>query len=81
MDADKQHFSYPNGFGGHADCVDALTSFFNAYFHPTCPVLPEHVITSTGAASCVDALLYNICDPGDGILIPAPYWSMLGHFY
>lgn len=28
-----------------------------------------------GAASCIDALLYNICEAGDGILLPGPYWN------
>jgi len=28
-----------------------------------------------GASGCIDSLLYNICDPGDGILLPGPYWN------
>jgi aspartate/methionine/tyrosine aminotransferase len=32
-------------------------------------------MTASGASGCIDALLYNICDPGDGILLPGPYWN------
>ncbi|RYP47127.1 hypothetical protein DL768_006770 [Monosporascus sp. mg162] len=35
----------------------------------------EHLATAPGAAFSLDALLYNICNPGDGLLVPTPCWN------
>ena len=71
-----QDLSYPRAFAGFPEVLEAFASFFNSYFHPHLPVEVAHLATAPGAASCLDTLFYNICDPGDGILVPAPYWSM-----
>ena len=73
---DAQDLSYPRAFAGFPEVLEAFASFFNTYFHPRLPVEVAHLATAPGAASCLDTLFYNICDPGDGILVPAPYWSM-----
>lgn len=70
-----QHFSYPRGFSGDPDLLGAYAYFFNKYFNPHVPVLPSHLSTAPGATACIDALLYNICEVGDGVLIPGPYWN------
>ncbi|OTB04088.1 hypothetical protein M426DRAFT_59221 [Hypoxylon sp. CI-4A] len=72
---EPRHFSYPRGFSGEPDLLDACAAFFNGYFNPLVPVLPSHISTAAGASSCIDALLFNICEAGDGILIPSPYWN------
>ncbi|KAI0139752.1 1-aminocyclopropane-1-carboxylate synthase [Pestalotiopsis sp. NC0098] len=69
------HFSYPRGFSGDPDLLEAYARFFNNYFSPHVPVLPSHLATAPGAAGCIDALLFNICEAGDGILMPSPYWN------
>lgn len=71
-----QDLSYPRAFAGFPEVLEAFAGFFNSYFHPHLPVEVAHLATAPGAASCLDTLFYNICDPGDGILVPAPYWSM-----
>lgn len=71
----EQHLSYPTGFAGDPALLDALAHFFNAYFSPHIPVESAHLTTAPGAASSLDGLLYNICEPGDGVLVPGPYWS------
>lgn len=35
---------------------------------------PEHVTVLTGAGSVIDLMLHCIADPGDAVLIPAPYY-------
>lgn len=35
---------------------------------------PEHVILASGAAAIIDHLFFALCDDGDGVLIPAPYY-------
>lgn len=67
--------SYAQGFGGDPALLQALAGFFNKYFNPNNPVLPKHIVVTPGATSCLDALLTSVCDDGDGVLVPAPFWS------
>lgn len=55
--------------------IEAIASFLNTNFQPSQPVENSQIATAPGAASCLDALLYTICDAGDGVLVPGPYWS------
>ncbi|KAH8703005.1 pyridoxal phosphate-dependent transferase [Phaeosphaeriaceae sp. PMI808] len=71
----SSHLSYPKGFSGDPSLLFVLAKFLNTYFHPAVPVMPQHIVTAPGAATCLDSLLYNICDPGDGVLVPGPYWN------
>lgn len=70
-----QDFSYPKAFAGFPNVLEAFVSFFNAYFKPYRPVEVSHLACAPGTASCLDTLFYNICDPGDAILLAGPYWS------
>ncbi|RWA06381.1 hypothetical protein EKO27_g8722 [Xylaria grammica] len=70
-----QHLSYPNGLTGDQDLLEALAGFFNHYFRPLVPIDKQHIVVAPGVAFSLDALLYNICEAGDGILIPAPCWN------
>ncbi|KAJ5427440.1 PLP-dependent transferase [Penicillium cf. griseofulvum] len=72
----SRHLSYPNGFSGDPEMIETLAEFLNTYFNPYERVQPAHIATAPGAASCLDALLYTLCDPGDGVLVPGPYWSV-----
>jgi len=71
----SQHLSYPDGFAGDTALLESLAAFFNQYFKPVVPVDVSHLATAPGAAASLDALLYNICEPGDGVLVPGPFWS------
>lgn len=72
---EPRHLSYPSGLAGDPDLIEALAEFYNRFFNPLIPVLSDHIVVGPGAAGCIDALLVNICDPGDAVLIPAPYWN------
>ena len=71
-----QHLSMPTDFWGNPRLLKLLANLFNRYFAPKIPVRQAHIAVSSGAANCLDTLLWNICDEGDGVLIPGPYWSM-----
>ncbi|KAK5636076.1 hypothetical protein RRF57_011788 [Xylaria bambusicola] len=71
----SRHLSYPDGLSGDQDLLEALAAFFNRYFQPFIIVEKEHITTAPGVAFSLDALLYNICEADDGILIPAPCWG------
>ncbi|KAA8895461.1 pyridoxal phosphate-dependent transferase [Sphaerosporella brunnea] len=66
--------SYPNGFAGCPKLLQSLSSFFNDHFNPHLPVEPGHIVVGPGAAAILDSLIFNICNPGDGVLVMAPYW-------
>lgn len=38
-------------------------------------VRPEEVIVTSGAKQAIFNALYVLCDPGDEVLIPSPYWT------
>ena len=67
------------GFGGDLDLLTLLADIFNTYFHPKVPVQSTHLAVAPDAAGCLDALLYNICDAGDDVLISSLYWSTSSH--
>jgi aspartate aminotransferase len=35
---------------------------------------PENILVSTGAKQCIANIVMSLCDPGDEVIIPAPYW-------
>lgn len=70
-----ENLSYPRAFAGFPEVLDAFAAFLNSHFNPKIPVEISHLATAPGAATCIDTLLYNVCDPGDGVLVPGPYWS------
>ncbi|CCT69461.1 related to 1-aminocyclopropane-1-carboxylate synthase 1 [Fusarium fujikuroi] len=71
----EDHLSYSKGFGGDALLLASAADFFNTYFKPLNPVLSEHIVATPGATLCLDSLLFSICDEGDIVLVPAPYWN------
>jgi aspartate/methionine/tyrosine aminotransferase len=72
---DRVHLAYPDGFAGDMGLIRALVGFLNSYFSPHIPVEESHISIAPGAATCLNTFLYNVCDPGEGILVPAPYWN------
>ncbi|KAM3069257.1 hypothetical protein ACMFMG_010768 [Clarireedia jacksonii] len=72
---DEETLNYPKGFGGEPKLREGLASFFNSYFEPSLPVTADHISVSAGSGNSLDALLCSICDEGDIILTPGPFWS------
>lgn len=70
-----EHLSYASGLGGTTQLLEAISTFFNAFFSPSTLVLPEHIVTGTGCSAVLDSLINDICDEGDGLLVTAPMWG------
>ncbi|PGH04255.1 hypothetical protein GX51_03600 [Blastomyces parvus] len=70
----SHHPSAP-GYIGEQAFLGSLANFFNNYFNPCVPVRSHHIVAGSGPTSCLDTLLYKICDPEDGVLVPGPYWN------
>ncbi|KAF7911780.1 uncharacterized protein EAE98_011895 [Botrytis deweyae] len=74
-DITEKDLNYPLGVGGPSPVLTAFASFFNQFFSPSIPIEPDHVVTFSGASTCLDGLLYAICDEGDSIILPSPFWA------
>lgn len=62
-------------FGSHR-LFRALCLHYNSKaFSPVRPVLPEHFITAPGCGPLLDQIFEHIADPGEGVLIAAPYYN------
>ncbi|KAF2187328.1 PLP-dependent transferase [Zopfia rhizophila CBS 207.26] len=70
----EKTFSLPTKLGGDTAVRAALASFFNSYFHPVHTVCPDHVVVTAGASDALESLIHAICDDGDSVIIPGPYW-------
>ncbi|GIJ86444.1 hypothetical protein Asppvi_005333 [Aspergillus pseudoviridinutans] len=70
-----RRLSYSNSYFGDTELIEALASFFNQYFQPYRPVEPAHLAIGPGSSACLDALMHHICDPGEGVLVPVPFWN------
>lgn len=58
--------------GGTESFVGALASYFTHVLGVT--VDPSSIFTGAGAASAIEQLCFSIADPGDSLLVPAPYY-------
>lgn len=63
----------PTDFWSSPRLLEPLADLFNNYFDPKLPVQPADLTVASGAVTCLDTLLWNVCDEGDGVLIPGPY--------
>ncbi|KAL3484361.1 PLP-dependent transferase [Aspergillus germanicus] len=70
-----KHLSYSDSHFGDTNTIRALSAFFNEYFGPYRPVKTSHIALAPGSSSSLAGLLGQICDPGEGVLVPAPFWN------
>jgi aspartate aminotransferase len=60
----------------HAMGLSDLRKLVSAKFQADgFPFGPDQVIVSSGAKHAIYGALYTVCDPGDEVLFPAPYWN------
>lgn len=50
----------------------AAGNYFDRYYKT--PVSPESIIIGAGGKSCIFTFMLSMINPGDEVLIPAPYW-------
>ncbi|KAJ0418006.1 PLP-dependent transferase [Aspergillus carlsbadensis] len=70
-----EHLSYSDSHFGDTKTMRALSTFFNEYFNPHDAVKASHIALAPGSSSSLAGLLGQICDPGEGALVPAPFWN------
>ncbi|KKK25541.1 hypothetical protein P175DRAFT_0445906 [Aspergillus ochraceoroseus IBT 24754] len=73
----KEALAYSSGIGGCPKTRQWMANLLNCRFHPAKTVDPSHIVLAAGGSFALTALVEQICDPGDGILIATPYWAGL----
>ena len=44
------------------------------HFKPHLPIDPSHIVTGNGVYSLLNHLMHALLDPGEGIILPSPYY-------
>lgn len=68
---------YSEGVGGSSKVRQLIANLVNDFFSPYHKIEKEHVVLGAGGCFALDALVEQICNPGEGILIAGPYWPGL----
>ncbi|KAK4244483.1 putative aminotransferase [Corynascus novoguineensis] len=69
------HLTYGLGPKGSPRLRLALASYLNRSFQPREAVQHEDILVLPGVTSVIDNLTWSICNEGQGILIPQPFYS------
>ena len=70
-----EQFGYGVGPRGSPRLKKALASFLQSEFHAEKPVSEKELLILPGVGGVLDALAWSICNDGEGIIIPVPFWS------
>jgi len=70
-----QHLTYGRGPRGSLRLRKAVAALMNSEFGARETVTYDEVIVMSGVTSVTDALIWSICNEGDGILIPRPFYT------
>jgi aspartate aminotransferase len=67
-----ENFTRYTPAAGIAELRAAIARFLNEHFGST--YAPEHVIVTAGGKQAIFNAIVTLIEPGDEVLIPAPYW-------
>ncbi|KAF2792391.1 PLP-dependent transferase [Melanomma pulvis-pyrius CBS 109.77] len=79
VDAKSKALTYGDGPSGSKHVKEAVSSFFNSYFHPVAGVKLEHLFITNGVTSAIEHAALALANPGDGILLGRPYYRSFLH--
>ncbi|XP_076064845.1 putative inactive 1-aminocyclopropane-1-carboxylate synthase-like protein 2 isoform X2 [Oratosquilla oratoria] len=74
FDQRYQHYFNPSGV---LELRQAVADTLTRQLAPDNPVSPDNLVIMNGATSCLDALAYALCDPGDVLLTPTPVYARI----
>ncbi|EME79845.1 aminotransferase class-I, partial [Pseudocercospora fijiensis CIRAD86] len=58
---------------------EAVARFINHGFKPATPVDSKQILVTNGASSSIDLVAFNLCDPGEGVIVLTPTYMMFKH--
>jgi DNA-binding transcriptional MocR family regulator len=61
-----------DNFMGNVRFRTALADLMNRFMGGNCN--PENLVVTAGASSALDHLFFCLCEAGDGIILPSPYY-------
>ncbi|XP_033646117.1 1-aminocyclopropane-1-carboxylate synthase-like protein 1 [Asterias rubens] len=67
-------FTY-NDMSGRPDLKKAVAQFLSDQTKTPLPVDPSKLCVFNGGGPCIEALIFAICDPGDGVMVATPYYG------
>lgn len=70
-----EHLTYSTGPRGSLRLRRALGSFLTEQLDAREAITADNLFITPGLASGLDAVAWSICDEGDGILIPQPFYN------
>ncbi|XP_078076765.1 1-aminocyclopropane-1-carboxylate synthase-like protein 1 isoform X2 [Mustelus asterias] len=73
---DPPLLQYPD-WKGHEFLRVQVGKFLTCYCKAPVPLKPENIVVVNGCGSLFSALSAVLCDPGDRILLPAPYYGFI----
>lgn len=69
------HLTYSTGPRGSRRLRRAAAAFLTEEFQTRETITADNIFITPGLASAIDALTWTICDEGDGILVPQPFYN------
>jgi len=69
-----RHLTYGSGPKGSPRLIQALATFLNSNFQPREDVRHEDILIMAGVTSVIDSLAWAICNEGEGIIVPHPFY-------
>ncbi|KAJ1982039.1 hypothetical protein H4R33_005114 [Dimargaris cristalligena] len=75
LELTESQLGYGPDPSGSTKVREQIADMVNSHFAPVDPVLPAHITVHNGTTSAIDIFSYVTCDPGEGIMIAAPYYG------
>ncbi len=73
----REHHTHYAELHGMSDFREALASYLTDYTGVKASA--EHIVTATGSSAILDMLMYALCEAGEGMILPAPYYAGFDH--
>lgn len=70
-----QHLTYSTGPRGSLRLRRAAATFLTREFHPLHSITADDIFITPGLASAIDAVAWSVCNDGNGILVPQPFYN------
>ncbi|CAG8093623.1 unnamed protein product [Penicillium salamii] len=70
-----EHLTYCTGPRGSRRLRRAVAALLNDDFQSKEIITADNILITPGVASAIDGLAWSICEDGDGILVPQPFYN------
>lgn len=71
----SEHLTYSTGPRGSRRLRNAAARYMTEEFHSREVITADDLYVTSGLASALDALAWSICDDGEGIMVPRPFYN------